>query len=230
MPVTINGNGSITGLSVGGLPDGSVDADTLASNAVTNAKIASGAITSSEMPSGSILQVANTTLNTTATISITNQYANNSSNIYYVTGIDTTVTTTQANSKLLISGSLSGEFSNREDFFGYVISSTISGTTAPIDALRATSGGKTNRPRYTFVPSISYNATNNDSTPNTTPFSNYLYAPAQASGTAITIRLGVACHTGGSETLYINQTVNTSTDHSDYEHMISHMTVMEVAA
>ena len=179
---------------------------------------------------GKILQVANTTFNSRASLSITNQYANNSSNIYYVTGIDTTVTTTQANSKLLISGSLSGEFSNREDFFGYVISSTISGTTAPIDALRATSGGKTNRPRYTFVPSISYNATNNDSTPNTTPFSNYLYAPAQASGTAITIRLGVACHTGGSETLYINQTVNTSTNHSDYEHMISHMTVMEVAA
>ena len=179
---------------------------------------------------GKILQVANTTLNTRGTLSITNQYANNSSNIYYVTGIDTTVTTTQANSKLLISGSLSGEFSNREDFFGYVISSTISGTTAPIDALRATSGGKASRPRYTFVPSISYNATNNDSTPNTTPFSNYLYAPAQASGTAITIRLGVCCHTGGSETLYINQTVQTSTNDADYEHMISHMTVMEVAA
>ena len=46
MPVTINGNGSITGLSVGGLPDGSVDADTLASNAVTTAKIANSAVTS----------------------------------------------------------------------------------------------------------------------------------------------------------------------------------------
>ena len=39
MPVTINGDGSITGLAVGGLPDGSVDADTLASNAVTDVKI-----------------------------------------------------------------------------------------------------------------------------------------------------------------------------------------------
>ena len=46
MPITINGDGTITGLSVGGLPDGSVDADTLASNAVTSAKLASGAITS----------------------------------------------------------------------------------------------------------------------------------------------------------------------------------------
>ena len=31
MPITINGSGTITGLSVGGLPDGSVDGDTLAS-------------------------------------------------------------------------------------------------------------------------------------------------------------------------------------------------------
>ena len=30
MPVTINGDGSITGLSVGGLPNGIVDSDTLA--------------------------------------------------------------------------------------------------------------------------------------------------------------------------------------------------------
>ena len=39
MPVTINGDGSITGLAVGGPPDGSVDADTIAANAVTNSKI-----------------------------------------------------------------------------------------------------------------------------------------------------------------------------------------------
>ena len=39
MATQINGNGTITGISVGGLPDGSVDADTLATNAVTDAKI-----------------------------------------------------------------------------------------------------------------------------------------------------------------------------------------------
>ena len=43
MPVTINGDGSITGLSVGGLPDGTVDSGTLASSAVTTAKIATNA-------------------------------------------------------------------------------------------------------------------------------------------------------------------------------------------
>ena len=46
MPVTINGDGSITGLGVGGLPDGSVDADTIAANAVTTTKIANSAVTS----------------------------------------------------------------------------------------------------------------------------------------------------------------------------------------
>ena len=48
MPVTINGDGSITGLAVGGLPDGSVDADSLASNAVTTNKIANSAVTSTK--------------------------------------------------------------------------------------------------------------------------------------------------------------------------------------
>ena len=48
MPITINGDGSITGLSVGGLPNGTVDADTLASNAVTTAKIANSAVTAAK--------------------------------------------------------------------------------------------------------------------------------------------------------------------------------------
>ena len=39
MPVTINGDGSITGLSVGGLPNGCVDTDTLANDAVTSDKM-----------------------------------------------------------------------------------------------------------------------------------------------------------------------------------------------
>ena len=63
MPVTINGDGSISGLAVGGLPDGSVDADTLASNSVTDAKISAvatskltGTIGGASFPSGSIIK------------------------------------------------------------------------------------------------------------------------------------------------------------------------------
>ena len=42
MAIAINGSGTVTGISVGGLPDGIVDADMLASNAVTAGKLASG--------------------------------------------------------------------------------------------------------------------------------------------------------------------------------------------
>ncbi len=54
MPVTINGNGSITGLSVGGLPDGCVDTDTLANGAATQVKrsYASGEIIQSVTKQG----------------------------------------------------------------------------------------------------------------------------------------------------------------------------------
>ncbi len=38
MAISINGNGTITGISVGGLPDGIVDTDMIAANAVTSAK------------------------------------------------------------------------------------------------------------------------------------------------------------------------------------------------
>ena len=46
MPITVNGSGTITGVSVGGLPDGIVDTDMLAADAVTSAKIGSKTFTS----------------------------------------------------------------------------------------------------------------------------------------------------------------------------------------
>ena len=68
MPVTINGDGSISGLAVGGLPDGSVDADTLASNAVTSAKLHNDAVVASKLPAGSIVKYQFTTSSTQTNI------------------------------------------------------------------------------------------------------------------------------------------------------------------
>ena len=48
MTIVINGDGTITGISVGGLPNGIVDTDMLATNAVATAKIADGAVTSTK--------------------------------------------------------------------------------------------------------------------------------------------------------------------------------------
>ena len=50
---------------------------------------------------GKILQVVSTVTNGAASVSLSNVYANNSSYIYYLTSLTTTLTTTQTNSKIL---------------------------------------------------------------------------------------------------------------------------------
>ena len=63
MPIVINGSaGTVTGVATGGLPDGIVDADMLASNAVTAGKLASGV-------GGKILQTLTSSNNSTITTS-----------------------------------------------------------------------------------------------------------------------------------------------------------------
>jgi len=52
MAVVINGSGTVTGLSVGGLPDGTVDAGTLATDSVTAAKLKDDAIAVGDLPAG----------------------------------------------------------------------------------------------------------------------------------------------------------------------------------
>ena len=49
MAIAINGSGTVTGISVGGLPDGIVDTDMLAANAVTAAKTTVAGITEADM-------------------------------------------------------------------------------------------------------------------------------------------------------------------------------------
>ena len=95
MPVTINGDGSITGLSVGGLPDGTVDADTLASNAVTTVKIADGAATATKVGTGSVIQTVNQKVDGGNMTNVT------SSNVTY-TGLYAEITPHLANSKILV--------------------------------------------------------------------------------------------------------------------------------
>lgn len=41
MPIAINGSGTVTGISAGGLPDGVITTDDIAANAVTTAKLGS---------------------------------------------------------------------------------------------------------------------------------------------------------------------------------------------
>tara|TARA_R100000329_G_scaffold145603_1_gene131307 strand:- start:659 stop:1291 length:633 start_codon:yes stop_codon:yes gene_type:complete len=92
MPIAINGSGTLTGISVGGLPDGIVDADMLAANAVTAAKLATGV-------GGKILQVVQTIK--------TNAFSTNATSMTDVTGMNVAITPSSASSKVLITVSIS---------------------------------------------------------------------------------------------------------------------------
>ena len=52
MAIVINGSGTVTGISVGGLPDGIVDAGTLATNSVDSAELINGSIDAAHLASG----------------------------------------------------------------------------------------------------------------------------------------------------------------------------------
>ena len=73
MPITINGSGTVTGISVGGLPDGCVDTDTLAANAVNESKIADF-LSSGAINSGGIRIQTGTTTSDSSTSSSSTDY------------------------------------------------------------------------------------------------------------------------------------------------------------
>jgi len=87
MPITINGSGTLTGLSAGGLPDGSITSDDLAAGAVTAAKLAAGV-------GGKILQVVSATKTDTQTTTSATPVA--------VTGLSASITPTTNGNKVLV--------------------------------------------------------------------------------------------------------------------------------
>ena len=103
MAIVINGSGTVTGISVGGLPDGIVDAGTLATNSVDSAELIDGSIdtahigtdqiTSAIMPTGSVLQVVSATLSTETS---------SASRSWVTTGLDAAITPSSTSNKIFI--------------------------------------------------------------------------------------------------------------------------------
>ncbi len=150
MPVTINGNGSITGLSVGGLPNGTVDADTLASNAVTTAKIATGAVAASTLPAGTIVQtVFKNGTASTSTVQLNSGSMGNPS--WFDTGGSGSslaeITPIFANSKILVNFMYSLRIAdgNRLGVMAYVSMASNMSNLARISDYRGTTGNESYR-------------------------------------------------------------------------------------
>ena len=93
MPISINGSGSITGLSAGGLPDGSITAADLAAGAAR-----------SNFGAGAILQVVQTVK--------TNTFSTTSTSFTDITGYSVSITPSSSSSKILVLVNLSTTVEN----------------------------------------------------------------------------------------------------------------------
>ena len=206
MPVTINGDGSITGLSVGGLGSGVVNTATLASNAITSAI----------QPAGSVIQVVNTNLTGTDSVSVPN-------GSLVDTPVTVNITSTIANSKFIIAGAINGEANQADHVLGIVMRRVIGGSGTSINIGNA-AGSRT---PITAMHQQGLHSSDNVSTPSTNSLAAYVDSPGQPAGTTITYKyalIGIAY----AFTYYFGRSAG-DTDGSGYERMPNHITVMEVA-
>jgi len=161
MPITINGSGTVTGITAGGLPDGVITTDDIAASAITRAKIGYA---------GAILQVVQTVK--------TDTFSRTSSGSDYgeITGLSVSITPSSASSKILIFASISCSVtaSNRVGLRLAVNSSAITAYTG--DA----SGSRTRAASATWA-----SAAGNDLSHLTL---NYLHSPGSTSAQSYSIQ------------------------------------------
>ncbi len=115
MAIVINGSGTVTGISVGGLPDGIVDAGTLATNSVDSAELIDGSIdtahiaadqiTGAILPTGSVIQTLY--VQPTSHSSTTGVTPDNFADTVYTLAITPSATS----SKILVSATFAGRVS-----------------------------------------------------------------------------------------------------------------------
>lgn len=203
MPIAINGSGTITGVSVGGLPDGIVDTDMIAAGAVTAAKRGAGAI----------LQIQQTHLTTTSSQSLS------ANTLAEISGLSVSITPTSSTSDMLVFIRWNGEPSINANYnfvFGLRRDST--------DIGNATASG--NRRIGQAIIAQGYQSSDATSTPDSCYWS-FLDTGRSSGTSAITYKATVI--SGQAATLYNQRTAN-NLDTSDYELLTSNMVVMEVAA
>ena len=204
MPITIDGDGTITGVSVGGLPDGIVDTDMLAAGAVTAAKRGTGAI----------LQVRGTYVDTTDSQAITAGTRVN------ISGLSVSITPTTLTSNMLVFVRWNGEYNSNNNYdviYGLRRDSTDLG-------LQSSAGSRLVGMQ---VAAQGFYTTNADSTCDSANWF-YLDEEDRTSSGQITYK-ATFMHGGVNGTLFNQRTVG-DTDGATRERPTSSIVVMEVAA
>jgi hypothetical protein len=201
MPITINGTGTITGISAGGLPDASVTAADLAASLDLSSKT----VTLPSGTGGKILQVVQTVKTDTSSTSSTSATA--------ISGLSASITpTTSGNKVLVIADVFVGNTTTNYGGFLYLYKggSVIAGATGDASGSRMRS---TSFQRQSHAPSgigvpISYL----DTTSGTSSITYQIYFSAESGSTVVINRTG-----SDSDTVALPRTIST-------------ITLMEVAA
>ena len=201
MAITINGTGSITGLSAGGLPDGTVTATDLASSLDLSGKT----VTLPSGTGGKILQVVQTvkdnTFVTSATVTDT-----------AVTGLSVSITPSSSSNKILVICNLSVAAENSQ---GAAAKLRRGGTA--VSVAEAASA----RSRSSFAGS-GYR----DNIGGAIRLLNITLLDSPSTTSAITYDVVVSSKSNGT---YINRSIGDA-DNDDHLRTCSYITAMEVAA
>ena len=203
MPIAINGSGTVTGISVGGLPDGIVDTDMIAAAAVTAPKRGAGAIL--QVVSAVKTDTASTASGTPANIS----------------GLTPTITTLKANSTILVMMDVKLSVGGYADHAGLNLYRSISGGSAG-EIYRGDADGS--RGRFSYGAEDMFG--NNGDHQVKQVQSSVVDSPAQAAGTAITYSIQWN-HLSG-QALYLNRDGDNSND-ARSPRMASSLILMEIS-
>ena len=156
-------------------------------------------------------------------LTATNSFSTSSSGAWYdIPSLTVSVTTTAANSKIIVNAFVFGEHTDNEADKSFKIVRTIGGTSVNLGAPAAGS-----RPAVWSTMTTGWNGAENAATPSGTPLNNYLDSPAQTSGTSITYKVQVWSKNVGS-TFFLNRCV-ADDDNTLNERGWSYINLMEVA-
>ena len=204
MAITINGDGTLTGISVGGLPDGIVDTDMLATDAVSAAKLQSTAIASGDLPTGSILQVKTTTKTDTQASATGGTYTD-------VSGLSVAITPSSTSNTILVIASVNGGVNSDRAFYTRLVrdSTAIGVGDAAGGRVQLTTG------RYLGSTGMDDRGMSD--------ILMFVDSPSTTSETTYKVQVRL----NGNGTFYINRR-EVDTDNGNYYRAISTITVMEV--